>query len=63
MRTEFAGELMIEDPSRDDASLLQLLMLGDGALSVGETWRSEAYGSKQQAPCATFRRSPATRTM
>jgi hypothetical protein len=49
------------EPARDDATLLQLSMLGSGRLTIGESWQSETYGSKRPAACATYVASRAGR--
>jgi hypothetical protein len=41
-------------PSRDDVALLKLLVLGDGRLTLGQTWRSVAYGARREAPSLSY---------
>lgn len=54
LRAEGASDVQVIDSSRPDGSLLQLLALGDGQLSLGTSWRSEAYGAKRQAAHAEY---------
>lgn len=39
----------IADPLRTEPGLLLLCALGDGRLTTGTSWRSEAYGQKREA--------------
>jgi hypothetical protein len=36
------------------AALLKVLMLGDGALTVGRSWQSQGYGAKREAPSLAY---------
>jgi uncharacterized heparinase superfamily protein len=49
-----AGAVAITDPSRTHSDLLELVSLGDGALQLGTSWRSEAYGARREAPQLTY---------
>jgi hypothetical protein len=49
-----ASDALIVNPARDDASLFKLLVLGDGTLTIGRAWQSEAYGSKQETPSVEY---------
>jgi hypothetical protein len=48
------SDALILNPARDDAVLLKLAVMGDGRLATGNSWQSEAYGSKQEAPSLTY---------
>ena len=49
-----ANAVAITDPSRTHGNLLELATLGDGALRVGTSWRSEVYGARRAAPALTY---------
>jgi hypothetical protein len=49
-----ASAVAITDPSRTHGELLELVSLGDGALRLGTSWRSEAYGARREAPALTY---------
>ena len=44
----------ITDPGRADADLLELVTLGRGSLTLGTTWRSEAYGARREASSLSY---------
>ena len=54
LRADGASDVQVIDPSRPDGSLLQLLALGEGQLSLGQSWRSEVYGAKREAARAEY---------
>jgi hypothetical protein len=49
-----ASDAQVLDPTRPGGTLLQLSILGDGRLSEGRSWRSEAYGAKREAASAEY---------
>ena len=49
-----ANAVAITDPSRTHGNLLALATLGDGALRLGTSWRSEVYGARRAAPALTY---------
>ncbi|HTK49209.1 MAG TPA: alginate lyase family protein [Gemmatimonadaceae bacterium] len=53
-RGDTSAWVRASDEARADATLLQLLALGDGSLEIGRSWRSDAYGVKREAPCTDF---------
>ncbi|MEO6528289.1 MAG: alginate lyase family protein, partial [Gemmatimonadaceae bacterium] len=56
-----AADAQIVHPARDEIALLKLLVLGDGRLSVGPSWRSESYGARIEAPSFSYSSSGAGR--
>jgi Heparinase II/III-like protein/Heparinase II/III N-terminus len=54
VRETAASIATITDPSRTDGRLLEVASLGDGALHVGTSWRSEAYGARRAAAALTY---------
>jgi hypothetical protein len=55
LRAAGTADVQVVDPSRDDATLLQLITIGEGRLETGQSWRSEAYGVKREAPSVSYR--------
>jgi hypothetical protein len=49
-----ANAVAITDPSRTHGNLLELAVLGAGALKLGTSWRSEVYGARRLAPALTY---------
>jgi hypothetical protein len=54
-RRDGASYVQALDGFRPDATLLQLAALGDGSLTLGRSWRSNAYGVKCEAPSTEYR--------
>ncbi|MDB4881977.1 MAG: putative Heparinase family protein [Gemmatimonadetes bacterium] len=55
------SDVQLVNPARGDLTLLKLLVIGDGTLVAGSTWRSEAYGSRKEAPSVAYTTSGAGR--
>ncbi|HKP16219.1 MAG TPA: alginate lyase family protein, partial [Gemmatimonadaceae bacterium] len=54
VRESAANTATITDPTRTDSRLLEIASLGDGALHLGTSWRSEAYGARREAAALTY---------
>jgi hypothetical protein len=49
-----ANAVALTSPSGAQSALLELVCLGDGVLQRGDSWRSEAYGARREAPQLTY---------
>jgi hypothetical protein len=54
LRERGAAALQIVDPARTEGTLLDIVVLGDGRLDRGTSWRSEAYGARREAVALTY---------
>lgn len=54
VRERTANAMLVTDPSRADGGLLEVVVLGDGSLRHGTSWRSSAYGARTLAPHLSF---------
>jgi hypothetical protein len=54
VRERGANAVAITSPAGQRSTVLELVCLGDGALRLGSSWRSEAYGARREAPELTY---------
>ena len=54
LRSRGATSVQLVDPSRTEASLLEIVLLGGGQLRTETSWRSEAYGARREASSLAF---------
>jgi hypothetical protein len=54
LRDRGASSVQLVDASRTEAHLLEVVVLGDGELRRGTTWRSEAYGARREASSLSY---------
>ena len=54
LRERAVSSIQLVDPSRTEGSLLEIVLLGDGALRSETSWRSEAYGARRDASSLSY---------
>jgi len=54
MRERAPASVQIADPARTESNLLDLVVLGEGTLQCGTSWRSEAHGARVEAGYLTY---------